>query len=302
MDEASGGTGGAAGLPARGPGGQPGPRRHARARPRAARRRGRPVRLALERCLPGRDADTVAAGRPGFGGVAGGLRGAAADLPGRRLAHAERGRPRPVRAHRRRLRDVPGRGRGRGWRRGPRPGRAGVLQPAVPRQPGLGAAGRRRGLRHRRRPGSRAGPGRPRRARRLLPALGGRSHRGGAVPLPADRGGPGKSRLYRTGIGACRRGLRTRPHRGGTARRHDLAGHRARRHDQATASAGGPGQRARLPGRPARRQLDAAAGAGRAHRPDPDRARLARRPRRLAPSARRSPAPTGARWPRRSGP
>ena len=128
--------------------------------------------------------------------------------------------------------------------------------------------------------------------------LGGRPHRRGAVPLPADRRGPGKSRIYRTGIGACRRGLRTRPHRGGTARRHDLAGHRPRCHDQAAAPAAGPGQRTRLPGRPARRQLDAAAGAGRAHRPDPDRARLAR-PARPGRRRRRAAHP---RRPGRAGP
>jgi hypothetical protein len=49
----------------------------------------------------------VAAGRPGLGGKPGGLRGAPADLPGRRLAHAERGRPGPVRPHQRRLRRLP---------------------------------------------------------------------------------------------------------------------------------------------------------------------------------------------------
>ena len=55
----------------------------------------------------------MAAGRPGLGREPGRLRGAPADLPGRRLAHAERGRPGPVRPHQRRLRRLPRRPAGR---------------------------------------------------------------------------------------------------------------------------------------------------------------------------------------------
>jgi selenide, water dikinase len=116
-NEAGCGAGGAARLPARGAGRglgrrfPPGERR--RARPGAARGRRRPVRPAVERRVAVRHAHPVAAGRPGLGGVAGGLRRAAADLPGRRLAHAERGRPGEDRPHQRRLRGVPRGGRGR---------------------------------------------------------------------------------------------------------------------------------------------------------------------------------------------
>ena len=78
------------------------------------------------------------------------------------------------------------------------------------------------GLRHRRRPGRGAGAGRPDRARRLVPALGRRAHRGGAGPLPADRRGPGKSRICRTVLGARLDGLRTRAYRGGPAGRSTL--------------------------------------------------------------------------------
>ena len=90
------------------------------------------------------DADPVAAGRPGLGRQPGRLRGAPADLPGRRLAHAERGRPGAVRPHQRRLRRL-SRGRCRRTRRQrPRPARAGELQPPVPQRPdwGLLAASR----------------------------------------------------------------------------------------------------------------------------------------------------------------
>ena len=163
-------------------------------RARAARRRGRDLRPAVERRVPVRHAHAVAAGRPGLGGVAGGLRRAAADLPGRRLAHAERRRPGAVRPHQRRLRGVPRGDPRRHRRRGAGHGLAGGLQQPVPQQPQLGPAGAEDpGLRHRRRPGRRAGARRPDRARRLVPALGRGSHRGGAGPLPADRRGPGKS-------------------------------------------------------------------------------------------------------------
>ena len=273
--------------------GQPGSRADPGAR--AARGRGRPVRAAVERRVPGRHADAVAAGRPGLGRVAGGLRGAAADLPGRRLAHAERGRPGAVRPHQRRLRGVSrGATRGNG-RRGAGHGRADGPQHAV--QPGLGPAGAvGAGLRHRRRPGRRARARRPGRPRPLLPALAVGPVRGGAGPLPADRGGPGHHRICRTVLGARRGGRRTRPHRGRTPGRRDAPGHRARLGHQAAAPAAHPGQRPRLPGRPARRRLHPAAGPGGAHRPDRHRARLAgpaasARPTR---SARRSPAPTGA--------
>ena len=109
-NEAWCGAGVAAGLPAHGPGRgrgrPPGQRADPRTISRAARRGRRDLRAAVERRVPGGHARAVAAGRPGLGGVAGGLRGAAADLPGRRLAHAERGRPRAVRPRQRRLRGV----------------------------------------------------------------------------------------------------------------------------------------------------------------------------------------------------
>ena len=285
----------------------PGPARRAPAARRAgaARGRRRPVRPAVERRVAVRHAHAVAAGRPGLGGVTGGLRRAAADLPGRRLAHAERGRPGEDRPYQRRLRGLPRGGRGRVRRRGPRPGRAGVLQPAVPQRPGLGPAGAGGpGLRHRRRARRRAGAGRTRkreRARRLLPARTVGHHRGDAVPLPADRGGPGKSRICRTVLGTRLGGRRTRADRGGPAGRLDAAGHRARGERQAAAPAACPGHRPRLPDRPAGRRLHPAAGPGGAHRPDPDRARLAgREPCRPTRSARRSPGPTAAPWRPRS--
>ena len=74
------------------------------------------------------------------------------------------------------------------------------------------------GLRHRRRPRRRARAGRQDRPRRLLPARTGPGHRGGAGPLPADRGGPGHARICRTVRGTRRRRRRTRPDRGGAAR------------------------------------------------------------------------------------
>jgi hypothetical protein len=168
--------------------------------------------------------DVSATATPTLWRLAGRLRGAAADLPGRRLADAERGRQGAVRSHRRQLRRVPRRGRLRRRRPGPRPARAGVLQQPVPQHPQLGpAVPRVPWLLHRRRPGRRAGPGRQLRPRRLLPAVPWKYHRRGAVPLPADRRGPGKSRIGRTGPGACLRGLRTRPDRGGPAGRHHAA-------------------------------------------------------------------------------
>ena len=247
---------------------------------RAARGGRGDLRAALERRLGGGHAHAVAAGRPGLGGVAGGLRRAAADLPGRRLAHAERRRPGAVRPQQRGLRRVPRGCRVRAWSRGPGPERTGDLQQPVPQHPQLGSAGvPDPGLRHRRRPGRRAGAGRLRRARRVVPALGGGPHRGGAGPLPADRGGPRKHRICRTILGPRLGGRRTRADRGGPPGRLDAAGHRARGHHQAAAPATCPGRRPRLPGRPAGRRLHPAARHGGAHRPDPDRARLAGRPR-----------------------
>ena len=156
-------------------------------------------------------------GRPGLGGVAGGLRGEAAGLPANAWLTLNAG-PGAVRPHQRRLRGV---SRGccfRPWSRGPGHGLAGDLQQPVPQQPQLGPAGvPDPGLRHRRRPGGRAGAGRLRRARRVLPVLGRGPHRRGAGPLPADRGGPGKHRECRTVCGPRLGGRRTRPHRGGPA-------------------------------------------------------------------------------------
>ena len=190
-----------------------------RAAPSTARGRRRPVRAALERRVRRQDTRPVAAGRPGLGGKPGGLRGAPADLPGRRLAHAELGRPGAVRPHQRRLRRLP-RGPARGRRRQrPRPARARDLQPPVPQHPRLGPAGRPHPrLCHRRRPGRRARAGRPRRPRRLLPARTGPGHRGGAGPLPADRGGPGHARICRTVRGTRRGRHPARPDRGGAPR------------------------------------------------------------------------------------
>ena len=216
--------------------------------------------------------------------------------PADALAHAERGRPGAVRPHQRRLRGVSRGDSRRDGCRGAGHGLAGGLQQPVPQQPRLGPAGQRRPwLRHRRRPGRRAGAGRLRRARRVLPALGRGPHRGGAGPLPADRRGPGHHRICRTVLGPRLGRRRTRADRGGPAGRLDAARHRARGHHQAAAPAARPGRRPRLPGRPAGLRLHPAARPGGAHRPDPDRARLARPGHgRPARSARRSPAATGA--------
>ena len=76
--------------------------------------------------------------------------------------------------------------------------------------------------------------------------------------------------------------------------RHHAPGHRAGRAVQAAAPAARPGRRPRLLCRPAERRLHPAAGPGGAHRPDPDRARLAGRNRAAADGRR-------AHHPRRPG-
>ena len=265
--------------PARGPGRarrrEPGGRRGPGRRPAPARGHRGPVRPALERPLAHRHPHVVAAGRPGLGRLPGRLRRAPAHLPGRRLADPERRRPGPDRPHRRRLPYVPGGAPGRRGRHRPGPARPDQLQPALPQRPQLGPARPRGRLRHRRRPRRGAGPGRPVRRRRLLPAVPGRPDRGGAVPLSADRRGPGKSRICRTERGSRRRGHPAKAPPGRTPLRHHPAHHRARLDDQAPAPPADPGRRGRVPGRPARVQLDPPARPGRAHRPDPHRARLA---------------------------
>ena len=86
---------------------------------------------------------------------------------------------------------------------------AGAIVPALPgligynqrfhNDPSWGLLGRAGRLRHRRRPRRGAGPGQPVRRRGQLPAVPGGPDRGGAVPLSADRRGPGKSRIRPNG-------------------------------------------------------------------------------------------------------
>ncbi len=158
-------------------------------------------------------------------------------------------------------------------------------QPAVPLQPGLGPAcprGRPWPVRHRGRSWRRARPGRSRWPGRLLPAVRPRPEPGRAEPVPAHRHRPWRTARQgrpwrRRGPGPCGRG-----------------GGRGSRADQRRAPGRGdphgswPGRRfraapalddrdrSRLPRGPAGRGLDPPAGDDPDHRPDPDRARLAR--------------------------
>ena len=275
----------------------------------AARGRGRACPgCAGATCPPPATPDAVAAGRPGLGRQPGRLRGAPADLPGRRLAHAELRRPGPVRPHQRRLRRLPRRPAGRHRRQRPRPARAGdaTTSSSTTTRTGACCPGRSRAAPPRSAPAPRwrwpAGPATWPPTCRPRPG-----HRGGAGPLPADRGGPRHARIRRTGPATRHRRRRTRHHRGGASRGHHAPGHRARARTTKPphlqlALVDGPG----LLLRPAQRGLHPAAGPGRAHRPDPDRARLAGGPESASTGRRgrraASPAATGARSPPRSRP